>query len=288
MAGGYLDNLISSFGGTSEGPDPTRLEGLLQLARTGLETHDPDLLDHVERMRGRIRAAESDRQNAFEGMRDRFVPAVTTLIQRNLEACRQIDASLGAFAEAYGTPQAAEHLSAYEQAAGEFLESSDRLAAMSRSSEPLCPRCGSSGPEATCQVCQLERLTPDPDFADEEFEQAEVNQDFQAVYQAYTAVIEGRDGLAQLTNALQGLEFTLLEAQALAEQSVEEHPHDPQRQELLQAVTSALEGVQRMHSVDQNRSTRELNQGWAQVFRGAATMSRLLPTIGLEEPPADE
>ena len=36
MAGGFLDNLVTSLGGSKDGPDPNRLEGLLECARSGM------------------------------------------------------------------------------------------------------------------------------------------------------------------------------------------------------------------------------------------------------------
>lgn len=275
MASGYLDNLISSFGDKPEGPDPGRLDGLIQFMRNSLTGDAPSLPLHLERMRARLREAHRDRQNQLEGRRGGLNPELTALLERNVASCAELESALARFAE---TPSE-EQLQVCQSRVEEFYSTSDQLSALGRSSVPLCPRCGSSGTEPSCPSCQLDRLTPDPDFAEEEWEQAEVNPDFHAVYRAYTDVVEGKAGLRPLGQALQGLEFTLLEAQALLEQSVEEHPDDSERADLLRSVQGALEGVQRMHSVQQNRSTRELNQGWVQVFRGAATISRLLPEL---------
>ena len=277
VAGGYLDSLMSSFGGASEGPDPQRLDGLLQFARERLDQPDAqtELHRHVERMRNRIQETLRDRQGNYDGRRNALHADVSACIERNLSACRDIDASLQAFGET-GT---SESLDMYERAIGEFFESSDRLTELARSSQPLCPACGSSGPETICPACSVDRLIPDPDFADEDFDQAVVNEEFMAVFQSYQAVVEGRGTLADLSQNLQPLEFSLLEAQALVEQAVEDNPDDSDQQTLLQAITHALEGVQRMHEVEQNRLTRELNQGWVLVFRGAKAVNELLPRL---------
>jgi hypothetical protein len=285
VAGGYLDNLISSFGGIQEGPDPSRLEGLAELARQRLAEVDPEpeeLLHHVERMRGRIRELYRDRQGNFEGRRSQLDEAMISLLETNITLCNTIDEALGCFAEAYSNQvkdDAALALDGYEQAVRDFFQSCDQIAARARSEQPLCPRCASLGPEPICPKCQVDRLTPDPDFAEEEFEQTAVNEEFAAVFHAYSAILEGRGTLAELTQALQPLEFTLLEAQALVEQTAEESPDDVAIQELLQSIQRGLEGVERMHSVEQNRSTRELNLGWSQVFRSASVLSQLLPAL---------
>lgn len=288
MAGGYLDNLINSFGGMHEGPDPGRLEGLGELARQRLAEMDPEpeeLLGHVSRMRNRLREMYRDRQGNFESRRSQLSDELAGLIQSNLDHCASLEGSLEAFALAYEQQEkeaAQEALAEYDQSVVNFFQSCDQLAQLARSEEPLCPRCGSVGPEALCPSCQVDRLSPDPNFADEEFEQTQVNEEFAAVFQAYSAILEGRGTLEQLSQALQPLEFTLLEAQALVEQSLDEHPEEAALQELLDSINSGLEGVQRMHGVEQNRSTRELNQGWSQVFRSAAILSRALPALGAE------
>lgn len=277
MAGGFLDSLMSSFGGVSEGPDPTRLEGLLQYARERLDQPEAgdELMGHVNQMRARIQATLRDRQSSYDGRRSALHADVCASIERNLAACQAVDAALGEFLE----QPSAQVLEQYERSVREFFETSDVLTRMAHSEQPLCPACGSSGPEPGCPACQVDRLIPDSEFAEEDFEQAVVNEEFMAVFRAYQAVVEGRGRLAELIDYLQPLEFSLMEAQALVEQSLADEPDDPDRQTLLNAVNNALEGVHRMHAVEQNRLTRELHQGWLAVFRGAKALSEILPRL---------
>jgi len=65
----------------------------------------------------------------------------------------------------------------------------------------------------------------------------------------------------------------LLEAQALAEQAAED---SPPHQELLNIINVAIDGVNRMHAVQENRLTRELHQGWTQIFGAALVVHQLL------------
>jgi len=268
---------MSSFGGSLEGPDPGRLEGLVEFARQRLDQADAraEVREHMERMRVRIQETLRDRQGNYDGRRSALHADVSACIERNLSACRDIDSALSDYLEA----ASAEVLERLQRGIQEFFESSDQLSTLARSAQPLCPGCGSQGPESICPACSVDRLIPDPDFAEEDFEQTLVNEEFMAVFQAYQGVVEGRSPLADLVNALQPLEFSLLEAQALVEQAVADDPGNAEHSSLLNSINQALEGVQRMHSVEQNRLTRELNQGWVQIFRGAKALNQLLPGL---------
>ncbi|MBT9582691.1 hypothetical protein IV102_05040 [bacterium] len=274
MAGGFLE---SSLAREPEGPDPNRLEGLLQFCRDRMDQPDSnsELIHHVGQMRSRIQETLRDRQGYYDGRRNALHADVSACIERNLQACRDIDAAL----EDFVTTGSAQALDDYERAFRTFFESSDQLTELARSSNPLCPACGSSGPEKLCPACSVDRLIPDSDFAEEDFDQAVVNEEFMDVFRAYQAAIEGRGTLDDLSQSLQPLEFSLLETQALVEQALSENPDDSDQQTLLTAVTNALEGVQRMHEVEKNRQARELNQGWVQVFRGAKAFHQVLPGL---------
>lgn len=284
MASGYLNNLISTFGGAPEGPDPNRLEGLLELLREGLGKPDPELLGHLERMRDRVQASEQERRGHLDQRPGGLDGPLFSLIEANLAACANLEHSLNAMHEALeGQGDAPAALQDLESAARAFLNTCDQLTQVAASSTPICPGCGSSGPEPTCPNCEVDRLIPDPEPNEIEFEQVQVNDEFMAVYEAYTRVLAGEAGLAELMQALQPLEFTLLEAQALLQQSVDEHPEDPSFPHMLRVVESALEGVNRMHAVEENRSTRELHQGWAQVLAGASGLRQALPAVSAED-----
>lgn len=265
MAADYLSSLISSLGGEQEGPDPNRLEGLAQMLRA----EDPEVRDYLPRMQARIQEALRDRQGSYEDRRESLTTEVAALIERNLGACQVLEQTLEGLLQEI-TPEARE---VFERAASEFLETSDQLAGMAASGTPLCPRCGSQGPENLCPACELDRLIPDPDVAHMEYNRAVVGEEFLAVYQAYAEVVEGQAGLEPLLQALQSLEFSLLEAQALAEQAAED---SPPHQRLLHVINEAVEGVNRLHAVQDNRRTSELHQGWIQVFNAAAVVPQLL------------
>jgi hypothetical protein len=275
VASGYLDNLISTFGGTPEGPDPNRLEGLLELAREQIDQPGDELLGHVQRMQERIQQSAQERQAFLDARPGVLDTVVFGMIEANLSACRTLDESLQAFLDAPNT----ETLERLDLDARAFLQTCDRLSEMASSNVPICPGCGSQGPEPMCPHCEVDRLFPDPEGAERDFEQVQVNEEFMDVFNAYTKVVNGEGSLSEMMQALQPLEFTLLEAQALLQQAVDQDSEDTSLPPMLRVVETALDGVNRMIAVSENRSTRELHEGWAQVLGGASGLQRLMPRV---------
>ncbi len=268
MAGSYLSNLISAFGEVTEGPDPNRLEGLLEILR-GADQDGESLAGHLQRMRNRIEEAARERQISFEERRHQLNSQLADLIESNVSACWAIEAALTELLQGI-TPEGIDKLASASES---FLQSGRQISELATQT-PLCPACG-AGPEQACE-CGLDRLIPDPDTQHWEYNQAPVSEEFFAVYEAYAAVVEGRAGLAPLMGALQSLEFSLLEAQALAEQAAED---SPPHQQLLDVINEALDGVNRVHAVSDNRLTRELHEGWNQIFRAGMMVQDLQNTL---------
>jgi len=288
----FLNNKLDAFGGTEEGPDPTRLTGLMEYAGEFLESGRTDtyeLTSYFETMRGRIREAYHDRQAAFEGRRSQLSPQLVEMIERNLVACEGVELQLTAFLDSFaaGTPEGCwAALEALEGASEEFRDSSEQIENLA-TAVPICPRCGSNGPELICAACELDRLIPDPDLQYQDPMQFPVPEEFMAVYVAYEAVLQGHGNLASLANALQPLEFSLLEAQALSEQGLEEDPEDEAQQELALALENTLAGLEKMNQVKDNRLTSELNAGWLEVFKGSVLIGQLLARMAGETPDAN-
>lgn len=254
MAAGFLDNLVTSLGGASEGPDPNRLEGLLECARSGMA---PDELHSKSRsMRARLQRALSDREASIAGLE--LHPSLGSLIERNLAACGLLIELL--------EDLRSERFEAYAQATSEFLQTSQQL---SEWSSPLCPGCGSSGAEERCTGCGVERLIPDLEEASMDFEEGQISPEVAAVHSLYGQVMAGQADLAALSQALQDVEFSYLEAQAVVEA-------DPAQEELRQQLVSALEGIDRLHSGIETRRAHDLNAGWAQLFRAAVAIQAMV------------
>lgn len=288
----FLNNMLDAFGGTEEGPDPTRLTGLMEYAGEFLESGRTDtyeLTSYFEAMRGRIREAYHDRTAAFEGRRAQLSAQLVEMIERNLAACEGVEIQLTNFLDSFaaGTLEGCwAALEELEGASEEFRDSSEQLENLA-TAVPLCPRCGSSGPEPLCAACELDRLIPDPELQYQDPMQFPVPEEFMAVYVAYEAVLRGDGNLASLANALQPLEFSLLEAQALADQGLEEDPEDETQQELVLALENTLAGLEKMNQVRENRRTSELNAGWLEVFKGSVLIGQLLARMAGDKPDAN-
>jgi len=268
-------------------PNPHLLSGLIDYARLTIQGQRPvsELKGYFEAMRERISAAYEDRQSSFEERREILSDSLIGLIERNLAACQAVEESLTGFLAAWPDDKEGceTALTSLATASEQFRTSSEHMQTLA-TSVPVCTRCGSTGPENLCPECDLDRLIPDPSLEDEEELEFPVPEEFLAVASAYGDVLDGDGNLADLANVMQPLEFSLLEAQALAEQSIEEHPDDESQQELLDAINSTLEGLERMAGVRENRQTKELNAGWKQVFKGSVLVGQALARMSGEKP----
>lgn len=269
-------------------PNPQLLSGLIPYAEQVLAGQRPgdDLARHFEAMHERISGAYADRQESFEERREILSAALIALIEKNLTACKGVEDSLAAFLKAWGprdTEGCQVALKELASASEDFRLSSEHMQTLA-TSVPVCPRCGSTGPENLCPECDLDRLIPDPSLEDEEELEFPVPEEFLAVAAAYGDVLDGEGNLADLSNVMQPLEFSLLEAQALAEQAIDENPEDEAQQELLEAINGTLEGLEQMANVRDNRQTKELNAGWKQVFKGSVLVGQALARLSGEKP----
>ncbi|MBN9418465.1 MAG: hypothetical protein J0I12_23650 [Candidatus Eremiobacteraeota bacterium] len=256
MAAGFLDNLVTSLGGAQQGPDPNRLEGLLECARSGMSPEE--LQSKTRSMRARLKRALGDREASVGPMREELHPSLGAIIERNLAACAELIELLEDLSPAC--------YEAYEQAAREFLHTSQQLAEWS---SPLCPGCGSTGSEAKCPGCGVDRLIPDLEEASHDFEEGLISPEVAAVHGVYTEVMAGKADLTALTQTLQDVEFGFLEAQAVVES-------DPAQEPLQQQLAAALEAIDRLHAGIETRRAHELNAGWAQLFQAAVAIQALV------------
>ena len=70
----------------------------------------------------------------------------------------------------------------------------------------MCPRCGSTGDEAICQPCDLQRLYPDPKANRGRYEQAHLSGLYARVYRAFARVMAGNKTLDYLWPRLEPLD----------------------------------------------------------------------------------
>lgn len=297
MSNGIAGNLMSAWGVEDDGHDPSKLPGLLALAEEWLEEEDndpQDIVHHFESMKNRIVGAHVEREQALRSRSTQLDAAFIELVSKNLTDFEAVESCLERFIEGANTANRDlcwEGLGELEGASEELKESGEAIASFVHSGSPVCTRCASTGPELICPKCKVDRLALDPAPPYTERNEADVSSEVLDVFRAYNKVLNGEGTLANLINELQGLEFSLLEAQALAEQglaSVEDQDSATEKEReslakayslLLQNVNSSLEGVEKIHGVVKNRSTTELNQGWRIIFENAVQMRVLLQNI---------
>lgn len=264
-------------------PNPQLLSGLIPYAEQVLAgQRKDDLKGHMETMRERISEAYEERSASFDERKEYLHPNLVALIEKNLSACKSVEDALTGFLDE-GTPA---NLKILATASEQFRATSEQMQVLA-TSVAVCPRCGSNGPENLCPDCDLDRLIPDPSLEDEEEMEFPVPDEFLAVAAAYGEVLDGEGNLADLANQMQPLEFSLLEAQALAEQSLEENPDDEAQRELVEAINGTLEGLEQMTAVRDNRQTKELNAGWLKVFKGSVLVGQALARMSGDKPDAE-
>lgn len=182
----FFENLYDSLGTPKIHSDPNRLGGLVQYARERLRQPEAQaqVKRYIARMRFRIQATWRARQGQYEVHGHHFPPAIRECIEENLSACSELDGAL----DDYLRGQLDHGLERLEQATRDFLDSSERLASLTRGSQPQRPRAGWANNERLSPTCHLGAISLFPI----ESEDQELNQGFAAVFRDYLASLENR------------------------------------------------------------------------------------------------
>lgn len=162
-------------------------------------------------------------------------------------------------------------LKVLEETAVEVRDAESELDAWVRAPVARCPKCGTTGPEV-CELCQAERLLPDPDFTPISIPES-LGPDYVAVLESYLEVLSGEGRLDKLWHRLDGLEGTLEQMQTLADRARKNAPG--YASQVQRAVNSSHSGLERMRAVAESRQTADLNQGWAEVLQGALDLQKI-------------
>lgn len=292
MADAYLKNLASAFGEQFDGPDPTRLGGLYEYVEQALNGEAGSVGEasgYVARMREQIAEAVHEREAAFATRQHELSAQISAPIQRNIGALQALEETLSGLQQSLdmqNSDEAYAQLQSLLECTTELKTSSDILAGLARSDAPLCPRCGSAGPEDVCPQCDLDRLVPDAETSEDDFEQTVVSHEVRNVYQAYAAVVDGKARLSTLFATLEPLEASLTHTRATARQAAIDDPKENFHRELLYLLKEALGGIERMRGVQDNLLTSELHAGWADLFRAAVSLHEILAEM--QESPATQ
>lgn len=294
MADKVLGSLQNAWGVDPSGPDPTRLPGLLELGESWLtneENNPADLLPHFEAMKNNIVGSHMEQTQSLEV--GEFDPLFVALVEKKLEEMEAVEAALEGFIEASSDGEAErdlcfEALGELEEATESFKEASDAVNEFLGNSPPVCMACKSIGPEALCPKCGGERLILDPNPADMDEETHRTGDEAKDVYECYYQVMGGKSSMKELSNHLQSLEFTYLEAEAIAEQTISSEDTSEQEKkantELLESIRLILAGVTEMHGVTQSRKAAELASGWRKILENTTKAAGLLEqALAMEE-----
>lgn len=292
MSDDILGSLKDAWGVEDDGPDPTKLSGLLELSEGWLEDEDndpSDIVHHFELMRNNVVGAHMERHQALHNGKVNYDPGFVALVDKNLNDMVKIEKSLEKFIEASSNrdrEECWEALGEMEEAIESVKESSSAIGQFLDSSPKVCMACSSIGDEDNCSKCGGERLKLDPDPPPEDERKVMVSDEVLAVYESYQAVLAGKAPMSQLVTNLQSLEFTYLEAEAIGEQTLTNEAATDRIKatatRMIEAIQATLQGIEMMHGVTKTRSAAELNRGWRLVLDNAVKAGELLQQMNTE------
>lgn len=296
MSDDILGNLKDAWGvEDDDGPDPTSLTGLLELSEGWLEDEDNDPMEishHFEAMKNNVVGAHMQRSQALKD--GGYDPSFVALVEKNLKDMVSIEKALEKFIEGARDDRdnCWEALGELEESVEAIKESTSAIERFLDSSPMVCLACSSIGEEAICTKCGGERLRLDPSPPPEDERKVQVNDEVLAVYESYQEVLLGKSPLTSLVTNLQSLEFTYLEAEAIAEQTLSNEAATDRIKEtatiLLTNIRDTLAGIEMMHGVVKTRAASELNQGWRKVLDNSIKASEQLQKLNMEAAQFDE
>lgn len=283
----FLSSIKEAWGYEDEsGPDTTRFPGLMeylnQIAKDPQEYEQA--CQHLQEMQARVLQARLERETEYGRSESKLAVDVKELVEQNLDAYRETEVSLQECTNAFQEGETDGVLGAVEslqEAADTLQELTDELSYLHASGDPVCPRCAMPGDSPRCPDCQLDRLIPDSgnDSQELEFEQAPLADDVLEVFKVLREVVEGESSLGRLLRVLQPLEYSLLEAEAIAEEILEKEPEAEDPKMLQDTVKECLAGLTQMRSVRNSRQMRDLNQGWRQLFHASTRLQKLVAEL---------
>jgi hypothetical protein len=292
MSDDILGSLKDAWGVEDDGPDPTKLSGLLELSEGWLEDEDNDpaeIVHHFETMRNNVVGAHMERHTALHSGKISYDPQFVALVDKNLNDMVLIEKALEKFIEASSRNERDdcwEALGELEESVEAIQESSGAIGKFLDSAPKVCMACSSIGEEDICPKCNGERLRLDPNPPTEDERKVQVGDEVLAVYESYQGVLSGKVPLTQLVTSLQSLEFTYLEAEAIGEQTLTNEAATDRIKsnatEMITAIRATLQGIEMMHNVVQTRSSTELNLGWRMVLDNSVKAGALLQQLDME------
>ena len=195
MSDDILGSLKDAWGVEDDGPDPTKLSGLLELSEGWLEDEDNDpaeIVHHFETMKNNVVGAHMERHTALHNGKISYDPQFVTLVDKNLNDMVSIEKALEKFIEATSNnerDECWEALGELEESVEAIQQSSGAIASFLDSAPKVCMACSSIGEEDNCPKCGGERLRLDPNPPSEDERKVQVGDEVLAVYESYKACL---------------------------------------------------------------------------------------------------
>ena len=292
MADGILGNLKDAWGVEDDGPDPSKLSGLLQLAEAWLEVEENDpseVAHHFEAMKNNVVGAHVARSQALTSGGVKHDPQFMILVKKNLSDMESVEHALDMFIDASSEGERDtcwDSLGELEGAFEALKESGDAVEGFIKDSPLICMGCASIGDENICPKCGAERLKLDPNPPTDDERKTSVSDEVMEVYQAYEAVVTGKGAMTALVTNLQSLEFTYLEAEAIGQQTLTSEAATDHikrmAKDMLAAIAATLSGIEIMHGASKSRASAELSTGWKKILEQSVTATDLIGKLEAE------
>lgn len=267
--------------------DLNTVRGLLSFCKKWTEgrVYTDELNDPCLAMASRLRAGademEADIQKTPDMAREMKEP-----IERTIEAYRAIAdvlEELPELAEDDNVRDFVDDLEVFEEERQAVLDAQEQIQFQLSGKVLMCPRCGSTGDEAICQPCDLQRLYPDPKANRGRYEQAHLSGLYARVYRAFARVMAGNKTLDYLWPRLEPLDDhleTLIDTRKrLAKRAANtgvaiSRRFDARAAERMlldseKSVELALQGLARMRGARESLRMSDLSRGWEDIFFAA-------------------
>ena len=154
MSDDILGSLKDAWGvEEDDGPDPTKLSGLLELSEGWLEDEDNDpqeIAHHFEAMKNNVVGAHMERHQALHNGKVNYDPQFVAIVDKNLNDMVRIEKALEKFIEASSRGERDdcwEALGELEEGVEAVKESTASIGNFLDSSPKVCMGCSSIGDE---------------------------------------------------------------------------------------------------------------------------------------------
>ncbi len=272
-------------GSDAEGPDPTRLFGLIEFARNRIEQGKPqDVGLHIANLQRQVKAAHEARLRDYDELSEGYDEELLALLDENFEAYRRVEESLVAALEVFGTferQRMSAALDGLESAAESLQASTEELAELYSCGALICFHCGMPGKSLQCATCEIDCFYPDLTGTEVPSGKPRLPEAYHLIFEMYSGILSGQAGIEDLFEALDPVEEALLKAEDMVELVTKGQPDDQRAAIIAEVIDGCLEGIAQMRVVEETRRIQDLNEGWSDLVSSSLELNALLPDLNL-------